>query len=155
MEQKLINIDIAANNSKCNEKCQSAMALSTEFERMYKAKIAKTFKKHLKFYDDIVDAAAYTARDFGIEQGTEGMQYLLDYIYNRTGVSVCYWNDKLFISGEHFVDFILGDIMRLIDDVVAKSNYPKGMFDGENTLSVKESIAKELFLAEYHENSIY
>lgn len=155
MEQKLINIDIASNNSKCNEKCQSAMALSTEFARMYKAKIAKTFKKYLKFYDDIVDAAACTARDFGIEQGTEGMQYLLDYIYNRTGVSVCYWNDKLFISGEHFVDFILGDIMRLIDDVVAKSNYPKGMFDGENTLSVKESIAKELFLAEYHENSIY
>lgn len=144
--------NIAAKNISCEEKCQSAMAVSTECV-MDKAEIVKVFKKHVKRWDDIVGAAALTKRDLGIKQGTEEMQYLLDYIYNRTGVIVCYWNNKVFTWGEYFVGLMFGDISRYIDDVLAKSNYPTMAFDGENTRSLKESIAKELFLDACHEKS--
>ena len=102
---------------------------------------------------EIKYGAEATASELDIKQGTEEMQYLLDYIYNRTGVIVGYWNDSLFRAGKHFVDFILSEIMCYIDDVFAKSNYPTMAFDGANTRSLKEYIARELFVNAYHENS--
>lgn len=147
----MVKKNSAAKNISCEEKCQSAMAVSTEFVTN-KAEIAKMFKEFLR-YEDIVGAAGLTAMYLDIKQGTKEMQYLLDYIYNRTGEIVCYWNNTVFVHGERFVSLILGDITRYIDGIVAKSNYPTRAFGGKNTRSLKESIAKELFLEEYHENS--
>ena len=119
---------------------QSGMGkATTEFINPTAQSIEDMFKERYKGIDDIYNTALEIIRELKISFSTPHIEYLLNYIYRKTGEILVYFDCDIW-SLESYIEYERSIAYDFVADRVSDANYPAEAIEEEHGLDIEDMI---------------
>jgi hypothetical protein len=139
-EMKEIKQEVATLNA-----AQSGMGkTTTEFINPTAQSIEDMFKERYKDTDDICEIVMEIIRELKISFNTPHMEYLLNYIYRKTGEILVYFNCDIWLL-ENYIAYERSNAYDFVVDRVFDANYPAEAIKEEHGLDIENMILEYEF----------
>jgi hypothetical protein len=139
-EMKEIKQEVATLNA-----AQSGMGkTTTEFINRSAQSIEDAFEARYTSVDDIYNTALEIIRELKISFNTPHMEYLLNYIYRKTGEILVYFNCDIWLL-ENYIAYERSNAYDFVVDRVFDANYPAEAIKEEHGLDIENMILEYEF----------
>ena len=119
---------------------QSGMGkTTTEFINPTAQSIEDMFKERYKDTDDICEIAMEIISELKISFSTPKIEYLLNYIYRKTGEILVYFDCDIW-SLESYIEYVRSNAYDYVADKVSGADYPAEAIEEEYGLDIEDMI---------------
>ena len=134
-DMKVIKQEVATLNA-----TQSGMGkATTEFINPTAQSIEDAFEARYTSVDDIYNTTLEIIRELKISFSTPHIEYLLNYIYRKTGKILVYFDGDIW-SLKGYVEYERSNVYDFVADRVSDANYPAEAIEEEYGLDIEDMI---------------